>query len=126
MEMSLMDWAAYLDRLRKHDFEAAILGMVQLGPFSDLYLQLHSSQITDGQNYGAYSNPRVDRLLENIRTTLDPKLRRRLSLEVQKLLYDEMAMIPLFTLQEVGLVSRRVHGVYSSALWYQFRDWWLE
>jgi hypothetical protein len=35
-------------------------------------------------------------------------------------------VIPLFSFVDPGIVSRRVHGVYSSALWYQVRDWWME
>lgn len=125
MEISPIDWATYLDRIRKHDFDASALGMVQVGPYTDLYLQFHSSQIDDGQNYGAYSNPRVDKLLEQIRVEMDDGRRRELSLEVQRILRQEMAVVPLFAYEDPGIVARRVHGVYSSALWYQVRDWWM-
>ena len=126
MEISTIDWAAFVERIRKHDFDAGALFMQQSGPFSDLYYQLHSSQIDDGQNYQAYENPAVDRLLEQTRAELNTSRRRGLGLELQRLLYDDMAVIPLFALDDPGLVARRVHGVYSSALWYQVRDWWIE
>jgi hypothetical protein len=57
---------------------------------------------------------------------MNPGKRKALGLTLQKLLADEMAMIPLFAFENPGLVSRRVHGVYTSALWYQVRDWWIE
>jgi peptide/nickel transport system substrate-binding protein len=126
MDINPIDWATYLQRMRNHDFDAGALGMIQTGPFSDLYYQFHSSQIEDGQNYGAYSNEQVDRRLEQIRETMDPEARRRISLQLQRILYDDMAVIPLFSTEDPGIVSRRVHGVYSSALWYQVRDWWIE
>jgi len=126
MEISPIDWAAYLDRIRRHDFDAGPLGMVQVGPFSDLYQQFHSSQIDDGQNYGAYRDPKLDRLLEQVRVEMDPANRRALSLKVQAILRREMAVIPLFAYEDPGIVSRRAHGVYSSALWYQVRDWWID
>lgn len=126
MEISPIDWATYLERIRKHDFDAGALGMVLVGPFTDLYLQFHSSQIEDGQNYGAYSNPEVDRMLETIRTEMDRAKRRKLSLELQRVLYREVPVIPLFAYEDPGIVSRRVHGVYPSALWYQVRDFWVE
>ncbi len=126
MEISPIDWAAYLERIRKHDFDAGALAMQQVSPYTDLHAQFHSSQLEDGQNYGAYKNARVDRLLDQIRSELDPAKRRPLSLEVQKILADEVAVIPLFALEDPGLVARRVHGVYASALWYQLRDWWIE
>ncbi len=126
MELSPIDWSTYVSRIRAHDFDAGALGMVQVGPFTDLYYQLHSSQAKDGQNYGQYSNPRVDRLLEQIRSTMDDSARRRMSHELQQILSRDVAMIPLFAMEDRGIVARRVHGVYSSALWYQVRDWWLD
>ena len=56
---------------------------------------------------------------------MDDGRRRELSLEVQRILRQEMAVIPLFAYEDPGIVARRVHGVYSSALWYQVRDWWM-
>jgi peptide/nickel transport system substrate-binding protein len=126
MEISTIDWPAFVERIRKHEFDAGALFMQQVGPFTDLYYQFHSSQIEDGQNYSAYHNPAVDRLLERVRAELDTGRRRSLGLELQRLLYQDVAVIPLFALDDPGLVARRVHGVYSSALWYQIRDWWIE
>ncbi len=126
MEISPLEWAVYLDRIRKHDFDAGALGMVLASPYTDLYYQFHSSQIEDGQNYGAYQNKAVDTLLEKIRTTLSPKKRHPLSLKLQERLAEDVAAIPLFSLIDPGLVARKVHGVYTSALWYQLRDWWIE
>ena len=126
LEINPMDWAAYLERLRTHDFDAAALGMRFTGPFSDLYEQLHSSQAADGQNYSSYANPDADRLMEQIRVEMDEKKRAVLSVALQRLLALEVALVPLFAEEEVGVVSRRVHGVYTSALWYQIRDWWME
>jgi peptide/nickel transport system substrate-binding protein len=126
MEVSPIDWSAYLERIRRHDFDAGALSMQQVGPFTDLFAQFHSSQIEDGQDYGAYRNARVDTLLEQVRMEMDPRRRRGLSLELQRVLHDDMAVIPLFALEDPGLVSRRVHGVYTSAMWYQVRDWWIE
>ena len=126
MELSPIDWSTYVAHIRAHNFDAGALGMVQVGPFTDLYYQLHSSQIKDGQNYGQYSNPRVDRLLEQIRSTMDDSARRRMSHELQQILSRDVARSRSSPWRIAGLVSRRVHGVYSSALWYQVRDWWLD
>lgn len=126
MDINPLDWSAYLGRIRAHEFDAGALGMVQVGPFTDLYYQFHSSQADGGQNYGAYSNTEVDGLLERIRSEMDPARRRRQSLRVQRLLARDVAVIPLFSYKDPGIVSRHVHGVYDSALWYQVRDWWKD
>jgi peptide/nickel transport system substrate-binding protein len=126
MEISPMDWLAYLNRLQNHDFDVASLGMRWASPYSDLYYQLHSSQIDGGQNFSGYKNRGADRLMEGIRTEMDPARRRAMSLRLQKMLADDVALIPLYAEEEPGIVSRRVHGVYTSALWYQVKDWWIE
>ena len=125
MSINPMDWRPYIDRLQKHKFDAGAMLMRLTGPHTDLYYQLHSSQAAQGQNYGGYKNPAADRLLESIRTEMDHARRRRMSLELQQLLSREMALIPLFSEMAPGLVSRKVRGVYTSALWYQPRDWHL-
>ena len=127
MEISPMEWKPYMSRVRERNFDVAVLGMVMTNPpHTDLYSQLHSSQRKEGQNWSGYSNPAVDALLEQIRTEFDPAARRRLSLKVQKILYRDVALIPLFSEMSPGLVSRKVHGVYTSALWFQPRDWWMD
>ncbi|MCC6749485.1 MAG: hypothetical protein IT371_17605 [Deltaproteobacteria bacterium] len=123
MELVPIDWAVFLKRLRAHDFDAGALGMAQVGPHTDLYLQLHSSQIQDGQNYAAYQDPRSDRLLELLRTERDPGRRKQHANALQALLAEELPLIPLFTLEEPGLVARRVKGVRSYDVWYQLAEW---
>lgn len=126
MDISPMDWSLYIQRLRQHQFDAGALGMVVAGLYTDLYYQFHSSQMNDGQNYGGYHNPRVDQLLEQIRTEMNDSKRKQLSGKLQQLLADDVAAIPLFSMEDPGIVHRRVHGVYSSPFWFQIRDWWIE
>lgn len=121
-----LDWAVFLKRIRAHDYHAAALGMKIDGPYTDLYLQFHSSQMKDGQNYSGYGNPVVDRLVQQVRFETDPARRRQASARLQQLLSRQVAVIPLFALTQPGLLARRVKGVYSSASWYQIRDWWID
>ena len=121
-----MVWAAYLQRIREHDYDMAALGMQISGPYTDLYLQLHSSQIKDGQNYAAFKDAQMDRLMEQIRTERDDEKRRKLTSTLQQRLSELIPVLPLFSLREPGLVSRKVRGVYRSDMWYQLQDWWIE
>jgi peptide/nickel transport system substrate-binding protein len=124
IELSILpvEWAAFLSRIRAHDFDMAPLGMAISGLSTDLYLQFHSSQQKDGQNYGAFGDPEVDKLLEAIRSELDEKKREQLSRRVQKRLFELMPVIPLFTLTAPALVSKEIEGVYRSPLWYQLEE----
>ena len=125
LEITPLEWATFLARVREGAYDMAALGMQLAGPHTDLYLQLHSSQAKDGQNYGRFKNARVDKLLVEMRQALSPERRKALALELQKLLAREMPVIPLFSLSETGLVAKYVKGVYASDVWYQLRDWSL-
>ncbi|MBW2731329.1 MAG: hypothetical protein JRH20_02990 [Deltaproteobacteria bacterium] len=125
MTIKPVEWAAYLQAIRRHDFDMGTLGMAFSAPYSDLYLQFHSSQADDGQNYGAYSNPEADRLMAAIRREMDPKKRRAQGTRLQHLLAADVAAIPLFTLTEPGLLSRRVQGALSTFPWYRLASWRL-
>lgn len=118
-----IEWAAYLQAIRRHDFDMGTLGMAFSAPFSDLYLQFHSSQANDGQNYGAYHNPEADRLMESIRQELDVEKRRAKGLRLQRLLARDVAAIPLFTLTEPGLISRELEQVSAGFPWYRLASW---
>ena len=123
LELKTLEWADYLRRLRAHDFDMAPLGMALGGLYTDLYLQLHSSQGRDGQNYGAYKNPQMDKMLDELRLTFDPPRRRALALQLQRSLAAEVPVIPLFTMVDPCLVSKSLSGVYPSPLWFQLREW---
>jgi peptide/nickel transport system substrate-binding protein len=126
MKIVSLDWAVFLKRIRAHDYDAATLGMKIDGPYTDLYLQFHSSQLKDGQNYSGFSSSEVDQLVQRVRFEANSKTRRLASSKLQRLLSQQVAVIPLFALTQPGLVARRIKGVYSSPSWYQIRDWWIK
>ena len=68
-----------------------------------------------GANRGRYSNPRVDALLEQARVTTDEHERRRLYVEVQQVLADELPGIPLWYPDNVVVHSARLTGVTPNA-----------
>jgi len=67
----------------------------------DLFLfgHLHSSKIPPlGWNYGYYSSPKVDKLIEQGRTELDPAKRAKIYKELQWLLFEEQPFVPLLNM----------------------------
>jgi peptide/nickel transport system substrate-binding protein len=59
-------------------------------------------------NRSYYSNPRVDRLIEEGRRTLDPEERRRVYAEVQSILARDLPYIDFWYLDNVVVHTRRV------------------
>jgi len=63
----------------------------------------------DGANGGHYRNPRIDVLVDQIRTEMDREKRKALCSEVQKILADDLPYLPLW-FTDVVSVHRRSLG----------------
>ncbi len=80
-------------------------------------LTLHSTHITragnnwSGQNYTAYANPEVDRLLDAIETELDREKRRALWAQLQKTYAGDLPVIPLFFRADPFIIPKWLTGV---------------
>lgn len=69
----------------------------------------HSAKFPpNGANRVFYSNPRVDSLIDQARREVDPKVRKPLYAEVQRILADELPYIDLWYLDNVLVHNRRV------------------
>ena len=80
----------------------------------DLYLRFDPTQLFETgapYNGGAYSNPRVDQLLREARTTLDRDAAEPLWDEFLQIIHDEQPYIFLIADHERWGASRRLRGV---------------
>jgi peptide/nickel transport system substrate-binding protein len=69
----------------------------------------HSSKFPpNGANRGYYSNPRVDALIDKARREVDPRVRKPLYAEVQRILGEELPYIDLWYLDNVLVHNKRV------------------
>jgi peptide/nickel transport system substrate-binding protein len=65
----------------------------------------------NGANRGYYSNPKVDALIDRARREIDPKVRKPLYAEVQRILADDLPYINLWYLDNVLVHTRRVRNL---------------
>jgi peptide/nickel transport system substrate-binding protein len=126
MEIQILDWSVYIGRMARQEFDAGSFLQMWPNPEVDLYGLFHSSQIGPGmQNYGAWRNERADRLMEQIRRTLDDDRRNAMQRELQRILYDEQPYTFTFVQSLSTLAKKKVRGVYTSIQWFQVRDMWI-
>jgi len=72
----------------------------------------HSAKFPpNGANRGYYSNPKVDALIDKARREIDPKVRRPLYAEVQRILAEDEPYINLWYLDNVVVHTRRVRDL---------------
>ena len=65
----------------------------------------------NGANRGYYSNPKVDALIDKARREVDPKVRKPLYAEVQRILAEDVPYINLWYLDNVLVHTRRVRNL---------------
>lgn len=95
---------------------------IATGPDPDLLTKSwHSDNIGKGWNNNstAYSNPTVDNLLEQGRTTIDPEARKLVYAEVQDILMDEIPMLPITEALWLWTYNENLGGF---PIGYTFRD----
>ena len=122
-----LDWTIMLDKVRKHDYEAVILGWGMSVLVPDLYQVWHSSQsVLGGSNYISFKNDEADEILEKYRLEFDPAERKLLYDRLQRILYDEQPYTFIFTQKGITAWDRRFEGVR----WYRtggsdLHEWWV-
>lgn len=107
-----------VEMVREGYFEALASGSYQMffagwmadypDPENFLDVLLHSQSRV---NYGRYSNPAVDRLLEAARVEQDQTKRVALYREVERIAVDDAAIVPLYHDASYTLVKPRVKGL---------------
>lgn len=93
-EISALESGVYFDGLNSGDFDLTVCGW---SGFVDADEYLYDLFTTDGAyNQQKYSNPEVDQLLEEGRTTLDETARKEIYKEAQKIIAEDAPMAFLY------------------------------
>lgn len=120
-----MDWSIMLEKVRKYEYDAVILGWAMSVVVPDAYQIWHSSQI-GGSNHVAFNDPEVDEILEKYRVEFDPAKRKLMYDRFQEIIYDEQPYTFLFMQRAITAWDRRFEGV----AWYpsggtDLNEWWV-
>jgi peptide/nickel transport system substrate-binding protein len=106
VEISIVEWAAYLEMLDSGKQDMYILGWVTVTGDPDYGLEVfHSRSFGPGGNYAFYEDPEVDRLLDAARGETDMDLRRQLYIEAQQIIHAAAPWI--YTLEGEVLIAAR-------------------
>jgi oligopeptide transport system substrate-binding protein len=128
------EWAEYTSSFLKQEKGAFVksegqqlmrLGWVADYPIIDNFTYpLFQSQA--GDNKALYSNPAVDKQLEQARSTADIKAATALYVQIQKTIGADTPMLPIVTYRHRCLTSSRVHDfTYSPQTITDFAKVWL-
>ena len=104
--------------LQSGDYDLCAYSFVT-APTGDAYAFLsHTMGTGKGGNYGGYSNPQVDALLEKLATEFDPERRAEYAVEIQRLALSESAYCYMFHLNMFMVMKKGVAGLKQSPVDY--------
>jgi ABC-type transport system substrate-binding protein len=129
-ELKVVDTAVYFSGLERGGFEYAISDLVAPMPFdSDSWLRTfyHS---TGSRNYGKYSDPALDQMIDRQRTIFDEPQRKAAVKEVLRYLLDKAPYTSWAGFYGLNAWQSFVKGwspEANSAIWgYQYEQVWLD
>ncbi|CAN5657951.1 peptide-binding protein [soil metagenome] len=126
-ELQEYEWSVFLDKLKKHDYDACYAAWQLSVTPDDPYQIFHSSQSEgDGSNHVVYKNPESDKLLEENRVTFDDVKRKEILDKWQEIIYDDQPYTFMWTETSRYFYSDR----FRNTRWYSYpssgmlNEWW--
>ncbi len=110
VNLRILEWSALSQRLDEHNFDGLLFAWT-LGADQDAYDMWHSSQIANGLNFCNYSNPELDRLLEQGRAEFDIRKRAEIYHRIHRIVAEDEPYTFLFTLKRTTAGVRELKGV---------------
>lgn len=115
VKLQSFEWATFYKDMDQGNFQLATMKWVGTTD-PDIYrTAFHSLQVPPlGRNRGSYANPALDKLVEAGRKIEDVRKRIDHYKKVQRIIYDDLPMIPLWYDFEVAVASSHVHDYVPS------------
>lgn len=111
IKMVNMEFKKIIEQLGTHQFDLFYGAWTTPPTYQDLKQLWHTESIHGGSNFIAYSNKKVDELIEQIRTELNDEARIPLYKKFQEILYNDYACI--FVTQPLDRIA--IHKRYRNA-----------
>lgn len=109
-----MEFSAIMNEVRKGNFDMANLVVRQFPGIDDPFLSWHSSNgFGNGGNYTNFSDPEIDKITENIRSTTNTRERNSLFIDFQNRLYNQYPAIFLFSPKNCIAVNKSLDISFS-------------
>jgi len=113
LDIRTYEFATFFSDVTHGEFQLYSLRWIGGNEDPDIFEYVfHSEKFApNGANRSYYSNPRVDALIDQARSELDQKTRKKLYAEIQRILADELPYIDLWYQDNVLIHSKRVQGL---------------
>lgn len=119
----IVEFNSMTEPLMKHDFDGVVSGLAIATNLS-LFHTYHTKG-KDTFNWGLYSNPEVDRLIEKIDAAVDPRTVKAEFDRVQEILHEDQPVTFTYESQRIAGNRKRVKHLEPNALsfFFNMRNW---
>lgn len=128
VEIQNLEFNAVQERLESGRFDATLAALGQDPPRTGITQFWTTSAFPPaGGNFGRYSNPGVDALVDSLAYTTDPARADDQWRRMSRTIIDDAPAIWLYAISPVlGLHRRiRIEGMRSDGWWHGLADWWI-
>lgn len=121
-----LEFNTLIAKTLEHDFDA-MLGGWTIPTTLDLGFAFHSDSIDNGYNFGVFSNPEIDRLIDSSRDQIDAAAIGETLRRIQELLHQQQPYTQLWEPQRLTGTTVALKGAQPNALdpFYRLEHWWL-
>ncbi len=128
VNIRVLEWATLINEfIDKKRFQALLLGW-SIGLDPDQYDIWHSSKTREKElNFVSYSNPEVDRLLEEGRRTFNLAERKKIYSRFQEIIGDDVPYVFLYVPYALPIVHCRFKNIYPTPIGisYNINRWYV-
>ena len=122
MSINKFEWAVFVEKIHKRDFEAVSLGW-SLGYSGDPYQLWHSSQIEQGSNYCAFKDIEADQIIEQARVEFNDQRRTKMYQRFHEIIHHHQPYTFLYCSPSLVVVSKRFLNVKIHVMGLDFEEW---
>jgi peptide/nickel transport system substrate-binding protein len=125
LQIQQLEWAAVLQAQRDKNFDLNLTFNTNR-PDPDVYLSIaHSKSST---NWGSYSNPKMDELIDKGRVTTNLDERKAIYADIQRLFANELPYLFLYVIKNFNPARTHVKGFVPMASNYRLslKETWVE
>ena len=122
-----VEFGAFVTRHEKHDYDAFVSSWRESTKV-DLKSAFHSDSREGGYNYGLYSNPELDRIVDRARMEKDREAARQLWFQAQRIIVQDQPVTFLFERDRINAVPRNLRGLTPNprSAYAGLEEWSLE
>jgi peptide/nickel transport system substrate-binding protein len=121
-----LEFNTVVSRALEHDFDA-MLGGWDIDTSMDLTYAFHTESIDDGYNFGQFSDPELDRLIEAANLETNPIRRVQQLREIEAIVHRTQPYTLLWEPQRLSAASKWLRDAAPNSVspYFRLEDWWL-